>query len=61
MIVKKGMVFGIDGILIKEQVAPDSPEAAPKKRLNTRIYAAKTIGRTELYCIKREILETLFS
>jgi len=58
MIVKKGMVIGIDGILIKEHTSPtfnDNPESSthPKKRLNTRIYTAKTIGRTELYCIPR--------
>lgn len=32
-----------------------------RQKLNTRIYTAKTIGKTELYSIKREILETLFS
>lgn len=57
MIVKKGMVFGVDGILIKEQASSspnDNPESnLSRKRLNTRIYTAKTIGRTELYCIRR--------
>lgn len=54
------MVFGIDGILIKEYSSLDTSENI-RKRSNNRIYTAKTIGRTELYCIKREVLETLFS
>lgn len=60
MIVKKGMVFGIDGILIKEHAGSnpnDGPESnLSRRRPNTRIYTAKTIGRSELYCIRREVL-----
>jgi hypothetical protein len=59
------MVFGVDGILIKEHAIsnenPENGSSPTRKKLNTRIYTAKTIGRTELYCIKRQILETLFN
>lgn len=66
LIVKKGMVFGIDGILLKESKQMqenvklnDNPEAYQsnkKQKTSTRIYTARTIGKTELYCIKKEVL-----
>lgn len=82
LIVKKGMVFGLDGILLKEIDLPKTTpvrehpeEEAGDAALNpelfehyqqqpkrsTRVYCAKTIGRTELYSVKKEVLETLFN
>jgi CRP-like cAMP-binding protein len=70
LVVKKGMVFGIDGILLKDSEIHtgnedgDNPEinllGVPRVRSSRRVYTAKTIGRTEIYVLKRQILEGLF-
>jgi hypothetical protein len=61
LIVKKGMVFGIDGILLKDisnrpistsrQI--DNPENRFERRVKptTRVYTARTLGRTEVYVL----------
>lgn len=53
------MAFGIDGILLKQRQPQENPEVISKN--NGRFYLAKTIGRTQLYVLRREVLETLFA
>lgn len=68
LIVKKGMVFGIDGILLKEVESMslprqgDNPEDHFERRVKptTRVYTARTLGRTEVYVLDRQLLEGLF-
>jgi CRP-like cAMP-binding protein len=69
LIVKKGMVFGIDGILLKDEDSlrvsrEDNPENGRFERIIKpafRVYTARTIGRTEVYALPRQVLEGLFN
>lgn len=70
MIAKKGMVFGIDGILLKDisdrpisvERNMDNPETRFERRVKptTRVYTSRTLGRTEVYILERSLLEGLF-
>ena len=69
--IKKGMVFGIDGVLMKDgerrvagggEESPSPEDGTYEKRTKpvVREYTARTIGRTEVYVLQRQVLEGLF-
>ena len=51
------MVFGVDGILIKERVNKNCEE---EKLLNKRFYNAKSIGNCEIYRLHRKVIEVFY-
>lgn len=59
------MIFGIDGVLIKEREISIPQEANPEHMIpyneaqnlkNTRFYSARAIGKCELYSLKRSVI-----
>lgn len=62
LVVKKGMVFGIDGILLRDseensrnrdRTNPEEQWSERRAKPTTRVYTARTLGRTEVYALKR--------